>query len=269
MTAPDKRTFPSGASLSPSRHLVFTTWAALLVVVFGVGFFGVASLFIGWFEDVEGVAGPVTELGYGALVGIILTSGLAVQLRVPERRIAGMQQAALVIPALLIGSVVASDPQNLVPALMVMAGVGILLALHPTRGEFLRAGGAVSSTLLAITIIGAVPLLAYALEMGAQARDLEGPPHHVQRLSTMAAMAVAIVLAGLLAGLKTPGWRIPAWSAGTATIVFGLASVAFADHPGSPGRGWGGLAVAGGVLFIAAAQLEVRRERTARRLLHQ
>lgn len=248
--------------MSPIRRIAFTIWLVVLVVVFGLGFFGLTSLVIGWFAAVEGVAGPVTDLGYGVLVGIILTMGLAVQLRAPQRKIAGMQQAALVIPALLMGSAVASDTQDLVSALIVTAGVAILLALHPARGDFFRKGGAISPALLAITILAAIPLIAYALEMGAQAHDVKGPPHHVQRLSTMAAMAFAIVLAGLLTALKTRGWRTPAWSTGAAAIVFGLASVAFPDNAGAPGRGWGMLAVAGGLLFIAVAQREARRTMT-------
>jgi hypothetical protein len=246
---------------SPSRfrRIAFKAWAAILVAVFGVAFFGVTSLVIAWFEDVEGVAGPVTDLGYGVLVGIFLTTGLVVQLRGPEWKIAGVQQAFLVIPALVIGSAIAFDSQNLVPALILLPAIGILLALHPAREAVFTRGAAVSRTLLAITVIGAVPLVAYALDMGAQARDLAGPPHHVQRLSTMAAMAVAIVLTGLLAALRTPGWRIPPWSAGVAAIVFGLASVVFPDQAGAVGRGWGGVAIAGGVLFIAVAEWEVRR----------
>ena len=245
--------------MSPIRRIAFKSWLVVLVVVFGLGFFGLTSLVIGWFADVEGVAGPVTDLGYGALIGIILTSGLVVQLRAPQDKIAGIQQAALVIPALVMGSAVASDGQDLVSALIVTVAVGGLLALHPARGEFLSKGSSISPALLAITILGAIPLISYALEMGAQARDLEGPPHHVQRLSTMAAMAIAIVLVGMLAAMKTRGWRIPAWSAGAAAITFGLATLAFTDNPGAPGSGWGMLAVGGGVLFIAAAEREARR----------
>jgi hypothetical protein len=197
---------PARASGSRFRRIAFNAWAAILVAGYGVAFFGYTSLVLAWFEDVEGVAGPVTDLGYGVLVGIIQTTGLLVQLRGPERKIAGVQQTFLVIPALLIGSAVASDSQNLVPALILLPAVGILLALHPARGEFFRRGAALSWSLLAITVIGAVPLVAYALDMGAQARDLVGPPHHVQRLSTMAAMAVAIVLTGLLAArVEDPG----------------------------------------------------------------
>lgn len=255
---------PARASHSGWRRIAFNAWAAILIAVFGVAFFGLTSLVLAWFQDVEGVAGPVTDLGYGVLFGIILTTGLLVQLRRPERKIAGVQQAFLVIPALVVGSAIAFDSQDLVPALLLLPTLGILLALHPAREELLRRGAALSRTLLAITVIGAVPLVAYALEMGAQARDLAGPPHHVQRLSTMAAMAVAIVLTGLLAALQTRGWRTPAWSAGTAAIAFGLALVVFPDQRGAVGRGWGGVAIAGGVLFIAVAEWEVRRATATR-----
>jgi hypothetical protein len=257
---------PARASGSRFRRIAFNAWAAILVAGYGVAFFGYTSLVLAWFEDVEGVAGPVTDLGYGVLVGIIQTTGLLVQLRGPERKIAGVQQTFLVIPALLIGSAIASDSQNLVPVLILLPAMGILLALHPAREGFFRRGAALSWSLLAITVIGAVPLVAYALHMGAQARDLVGPPHHVQRLSTMAAMAVAIVLTGMLAALQTRGWRIPAWSAGVAAIMFGLASVVFPDQRGSVGRGWGGVAIAGGVLFIAVAEWEVRRATATREL---
>jgi hypothetical protein len=232
------------------------------VVGFGLGSFGLITLVLGWFESVDRVAGPVTDLGYGALVGIILTMGLLVQLRAPEEKIAGVQQAALVIPALLIGSALAADLQNVVVALLLVPALGILLALHPARSEFLARSATLSPKLLAIVVLGAIPLGAYALDMGAEARDLVGPPHHVQRLSTMAAMAIAIVLAGGLAALRTQGWRIPAWSAGTAAVVFGLATVVFPDQRGAEGRGWGSVAIAGGVLFVAVAELESSRRKS-------
>jgi hypothetical protein len=41
--------------------------------------------------------------------------------------------------------------------------------------------------------------------------------------------------------------------------VFGLATVVFPDQRGAEGRGWGGLAIAGGVLFITVAELENKR----------
>jgi hypothetical protein len=241
------------------RRIAFTAWTVVLVGVFGVGLFGLTSLVLAWFQPLEGVAGPVTDIGYGALVGIILTLGLLVQLRARERRIAGLQQAALVIPALVVGSAIAGDAQNLIPALILLPTLGILLVLHPAREEILRRGASLSPALFLVAVAGAVPLIAYALHVGAEARDLTGPPHHVQRLSTMAALAIAILLTGLLAALKTRGWRTPAWCAGSAALAFGLVSMAFPDHPGAEGRWWAALAIAGGVVFIATAEWEARR----------
>ncbi|MGH2357148.1 MAG: hypothetical protein ACRDGJ_03930 [Candidatus Limnocylindria bacterium] len=239
--------------------MAFTAWTATLVVVFGFGFFGLTSLALAWFQALEGVAGPVTELGYGALVGIILTVGVATQLHAPERHMAGIQQAALVVPALLAGSALAADSENVEAAVIVLVGVGILLILHPARREVVRRGATFSRPLFAITVAGAGPLVAYALEMGGQAQHLAGPPHHVQRLSTMAALAIAILLVGLLASLRTRGWRIAAWSAGVAAIDFGLGSVVYPDHPAAAGIAWGGVALAGGLVFIAEAEREARR----------
>lgn len=179
---------------------------------------------------------------------------MATQLRHPERKIAGQQQAALVGPALLIGSALSSDWQNLDPLLMLIPALGVLVALHPARGEFLRPSIHVNKALLLLAVVGAIPLIAYALAMGAAAQELVGPPHHVQRLSIQAALAAGIVLTAALASLQTPGWVIPARCAAAAVILFGLASVVFPDHPAAVGSGWGIVAIAGGVLFVAVAE---------------
>jgi hypothetical protein len=82
----------------------------------------------------------------------------------------------------------------------------------------------------------------------------------------MAAMAIASILVGLLAAFRIIRWRILAWSAGTAAVVFGVASIAFPTYWGSAGRGWGALAVGGGALFILTAGWEARRWRRRARV---
>jgi hypothetical protein len=203
---------------------------------------------LGWFEAEDGPIIPVTDLGYGALVGIIITGGMLVQLRTPERRIAGVQQATLGSLALLISAPLASDTQNVAPGLIILAAIAVSIALLPARREFLRPGTRFSPALAAIAVLGAVPFMAYALRMAARARELVAPPHHIQRLATMVAMAIAVVLTGSLAVLQTRGWRIPAWSAGTAAIVFGLASMVFSTYGRSAGREWGASAIAWGFI---------------------
>ena len=222
------------------------------------------TLVLGWFEAEDGPIIPVTDLGYGALLGILITGGLLVQLRASERRIAGVQQAALGSLALLISAPLASDTQNLGPGLIILTAIAILIALHPARREFFRRGTHLDPALAAIALVGALPFITYTLSMAAQARELVGPPHHIQRLATMAAMAIAVVLTGLLASLQTRGWRIPAWCAGAAAVVFGLACVVFPTYQGSAGRGWGILALGGGFLFVVVAEWQARRQRRDR-----
>jgi hypothetical protein len=252
----------SAFRVSRARHIAFVTWVGVVTATLGIVFFGLTSLVVGWFEASDGPAIPVTDLGYGALVGILITIGILAQLRSPERRIAGVQQAMLGSLALLISAPLAADAQNLGPGLIILAAVAVVIALHPARREFFRVRRTrLDPALAAVVVVGAVPLLIYALAMAAEARQLVAPPHHIQRLATMAAMAIAVVLTGSLAAFRTTGWRIPAWCAGTATMVFGLASVVFPTYGGSGGRVWGAAAVVSGFLFIVVAEARVERQR--------
>jgi hypothetical protein len=247
------------SALGRARRIAFFIWAAILSVAFGIGFFGLTVLIIGWFEQPFGVSTPVSELSHGALAGIIITIGLLVQLRAPERKIAGVQQAVLGILALMVTALIGGRQEPLTESLLFLAAVAILVALHPARREFFELGASFSAALAVISMLGAIPAVSYAVSMLTQARQFVGPPHHADRFAEMAAAAIAIVLVGLLAALKTQGWRIPAWSAGAAAIVVGLASIVFPDAPGAVGQAWGALAVAWGVLFVAAAEWEARR----------
>jgi hypothetical protein len=249
---------PFGEFRSSIRRTAFLAAVWFVSVTLGIAFFGLTSLVLGWFEAADGPIIPVTDLGYGALVGILITGGILVQIRSPERRVAGLQQATLGSLALLISVPLASDTQNALPGLIILAAVATLAALHPARGELFRINAGFDPVLAVIVVVGAVPLIRYALSIAAEARQLVGPPHHVQRLATMAAMAIAVVLTGLLAALRTRGWRIPAWCAGTAAMVFGLASVVFPTYHGSAGRGWGVLALVGGIVFVVVSEARVR-----------
>jgi hypothetical protein len=255
---------PTEVQISRARRIAFVVWVGVSTTMIGIGFFGLTSLVIAWFGRNQGVANPVTDLGYGALIGILITGGLLVQLRAPERKIAGLQQAALAALALLISVSLAGDDQNLVPGLIALATVGIAVALHPARREFLVPGTGFSPGLAAVATIWAGPLVAYALSMSEQARELSGPPHHVQRLTTMAAMAIAVGLVSGLAAFQTRGWRICAWCVGAAALVLGLGFLVFPNYRGSAGGGWGAFAVGSGLLYLLVAEVRAKRDPSRR-----
>jgi hypothetical protein len=82
-------------------------------------------------------------------------------------------------------------------------------------------------------------------------------------------MAFGIVLTALLAALRIEGWRLTAWCAGLGAAVYGVASIVFHRFPGttfrypaSEGVGWGLVAVAAGLAFIALSEREARSRPT-------
>ena len=83
------------------RRGAFFVWAAILSLLFGITFVGVTVLAIGlWLVNQNPLTNPVSDLGFFALGAVIIASGFVVQLRRPERKIAGVQQAVIGLLAL-------------------------------------------------------------------------------------------------------------------------------------------------------------------------
>jgi hypothetical protein len=242
------------------RRLAFLIISGLLGVAFALPLFGWPSLVLGWFEGGDRLSHRVHDLGYGVWAGILLAVGYLSQLRAPERRIAGFQQVALALVGQTIASALAADGSFLLVVLGFALLTAVLGWLHPAREGVLERGRP-SVPLLALALIAAVPLTTYAVDMAElQRTGLPSDPHVMERhWSTMAALALSIWLVAGLAALRTTGWRIPAWSAGLAAAVLGLASIVFPAYPGSVGTTWGTAALLGGVVFVSLAEWTHRR----------
>lgn len=83
--------------------------------------------------------------------------------------------------------------------------------------------------------------------------------YHWPSQSKLAALAITIVVAGMLAAAKPEGWRVTAWSVGAAAAILGAVSTVLPEVPGALGRLGRPLALAWGVLFVAGAESEVQR----------
>jgi hypothetical protein len=198
----------------------------------------------------------------GGLWGIGLTGALLLAFAIRPSNLNAFQAGLVASIAMVVAGLVAGD---LVTGFWYIGLIGtiVLYVLHPHRSEVLSFSGRPSVLLIGVGVIALFPAGAYALTMA----DLQGGPvtdPHVElhHWSGMAIAALSIVFVGIVAGLRTTGWRTTAWLAAGAGVLFALTSIVYPDHPGALEAPWGWLLVAWSVLY-ALAVLNARDESTA------
>jgi len=200
------------------------------------------------------------------MFGVILPLGLLSQLRRPERRIAGVQQTALVAIALALAGAAGEAWLYLVLASGVAVAFALLVALHPAR-QTLFARGRLEPAMLVLAAVAAIPILVYAWRMArAQRRDL--PPadavsNGLHHWTVMAALALGVLLLLLLAALGTSGAGIPAISASFAAGAWAISCLlAPVSAAGSEGHAWAWVALAWAIVTLVAAASARTRDQT-------
>jgi hypothetical protein len=219
--------------------------------------FGLIDLIDGYTGYIDQARNQVLDAGWGLVFGVTLPLGLFAQLRRPERRIAGIQQTAVVALALAISGVAGEEWWYLALAAGITGACAVLLALHPARDTFFARGRQLDPLLVALAAVAAVPCLVYAWRMAsAQRRDL--PPadavsnglHHWTVMTTVGLLVVFLVL---LAALRTMGWRIPALSASIAAAGWAISCLLAPESAaGSEGHVWAWTVIAWAVVTLAA-----------------
>src|SRR5213595_283789 len=207
-----------------------TMWlkAVALVVAFAslTINFGLIDLVDGFTGYVDQARNQILDVGWGAVFGVILPVGLLTQLRRPQRRIAGIQQTAVVGFALGLAGAAGEEWWYLALAGGIAVAFAVLLALHPARQTFLDRGRQLDRMMIALATVAAVPCLVYASRMAsAQRRDL--PPadavsNGLHHWTVMTALALIVLLLVLLAAARTSGRRIPAISASLAAGAWAI-----------------------------------------------
>ena len=235
-------------------------------MVVGLMFVGTTLLTLGvWLADPSASeTNPLLDLGFFALGGLLVGSGLASQLVRADLRVAGLQQALIGLAALAVAGLLGERVEPLLGGLVLFVAVVVLGVLHPARAELLQLRRPLNLPLAILSLLAAGPAVVYAIAMLDLARQA-GPSCFLgqcaggDRFAEMAALAIAILGTGIQAGTRPRGRRPNAWCVGIAAVTVGLASVALPDVPGAVGPIWGSLAVTWGIAFVAAAALQGHR----------
>lgn len=254
--------------ISWQRRIGFYVASGLFLLV-SLAFFGLmagilAYAFTGWFQAAELGIHQLHEIMGSALFWTLI-AGMAFTVVRPAGTISALRQTLFMLAAfvlLLLGSFSEALMGPLVMMSILFVLTAVAAALHPNRHKVLRLGEGVQPWLLGLTIVAAVPLLPYALnQLQIQIGASPGDPHaEVGHWMIMSAYGVAIILYGVLASLRAPGWRVPAWSAGILAVLFGAASILMPTQASSVGATWSIMAIVWGALFVAAAEWTAARE---------
>jgi hypothetical protein len=198
----------------------------------------------------------VHDLTFSFLMGTAVV-GILAQLRRPSENVAGQFMA--LIPWM--GLVLAFAPTNtwipFAPAPILGALTLLATILHPTGRDLFRSFSVsrVNRVMLALVIVAAVPMLAFASTNIGLQRTVTNDHAALGHYGFMAAFSFTVIGVGLLAGLRPDGWRLTAWVAGLLPALLGLASVVFPVLDSSLGVVWALAAIAWGIVFVAAAEL--------------
>ncbi len=144
---------------------------------------------------------------------------------------------------------------------LVVAPIFVLVAAYPAPRSLLDFSreGSFSRPLLALSLVAAV-LLAPVLWhwMALQVQGI-GESATTNEWVADVEHTVLLLLAGTAASTRRPGWQVLGRLTGVTFLYLGVAALTVPDQPGSWGIVGGILALGGGVGYIAATFIEVRK----------
>jgi hypothetical protein len=248
------------------------TVAALAAVFWGFFFFGLIDLIVGvlpldQFYDFYDTY--LLEAGWGVLYFILVTLPLVSVAFVPELT-SPVTQVALAGCAVGVAAVLTYTWLQLLPAggLLLTAAVLYLLGgrtsqSQPSAGSHpVRRKAQPDIRSLVLTVAAAVPLLWFAIEIGANVRAGIRPNDDISlglsHWPMQAALALALLATAALAAVRQRGWQVSAWTVAVGTGWMGVFSVAYPHHAGSFGLLGGTAAILWAVVFAGATLRSTR-----------
>jgi hypothetical protein len=224
----------------------------------------VSAVGFGLFTVVVGIVSPAQEIHavHNAVVGsllLVLSAPPVIQVaRFPER---GLRPLVILAAAAVAGLATMAMSLTLDPfTLPFVVLIGVLWAIVPDRVGAVPAGRP-SLIMLAVVVVGAVPLVMYALgQAELQRTDLFSEHTAFFHWVETSFYAIGILLLGFLAALRPDAFRMAAWMGGSALAILGAASVLLGQHASAIAAPWSWAALAGGLAFIALSEWEARRQ---------
>lgn len=229
-----------------------------------------------WFENGLGLGGELKPahrmhvLAFSLLIWPTIL-GLLMQLKSPRENLAGHLMALVPWVALSLAMVLTGFWKPL-PIVGIMGGLTFVAALlHPAGRRLVTSISVprVSRVMLALVIVGAVPLLAFAAtQVGLQTGAIEQAGHghgagehakvhqeHIDagHFALMTAFSFMVIGIGLVASLRQDGWLLPAALTGLLPVGYGAMSILYPEAASTADPMWAVAAIAWGVAFVAAA----------------
>ena len=238
--------------------------AAIAALVVGLAMFGLLSLVGGLAEQPEERAiHSVHDVAWGVIAGLFLTVGWLMSLKDPERKVAILQVQVLVAALFVLVSLISGELVNPF-TLAIVVLIGITTYLHPARARLTDFGGSFSPVLAVLSLIGLVLFAKFGWDQMDAQRAAGNGDEHAEELhyATMALFAFGVPLAGLIVSRKTAGWRHAGWLVGLGMALLGLVSILYENKVGALESPWSIAALVGGLVFIAAVEMESRGSAT-------
>src|SRR5579884_1297286 len=246
------------------RVIVFGVVAGLFALFFLVFSLGVPLLVLSLFPSAP-VPFPATEHWHlamlGVYMGLLFGVNMVVLLWHGERRPALAQFFLLSWLGLAVMSVVTSPDGFLNSANLLGIGLlAIFILAYPrprTLFSFKREGSWVLP-LLALSILAAICLAPDVWKSIGSAAGLTNPTDRTGWVAA-AIVDVLLVLGGILASTRRPGWKALSILLGVSLLYLGVAALILPTNAGSWGIIGSILGMLGGAGFIAATFYEQRR----------
>jgi len=163
-----------------------------------------------------------------------------------------LAQVTLVAAAVMTAAALSASPRYLSVVAGLLVTVAVLaLAARDRPWDALRAWR--WSTLPAtLVLIAVAPCWAYAWSSATGDARITDDTWGLDHWPAQAALPLAVLLISALAAGHPPGWRLPAWSAGTAAAWFAIVCWLEPNLVASVSRPWAAATLLWSVAFIAA-----------------